>query len=131
MRGVVIGMFPPSTVMSMKSSRMNIMTFDDRDTMKRMMIDGRRTLVLSPCIVLPRNQRDFRADSPDLQQWMVAWVDWNGESLAILAKVKVRAGGGWVHALVSNTRDRLATTNCVADGTMASIMPFFGEASKS
>lgn len=44
----------------------------------------------------------------DLQHWVVRWVDSNGESFAILAKIVIRTAG--VHALIVQMRHHYSTT---------------------
>jgi hypothetical protein len=46
-------------------------------------------------------------------------MNWNGKSLAGLAEVKVGASG--MHALVTDTNDGVATSNGIANSTVANL----------
>jgi hypothetical protein len=64
---------------------------------------------------------NLRSWCADLQQRMITGMNWDRESLAVLAEIKVGTTGRWVHALVSDTSDGLATSNSVTDSTMTDI----------
>jgi hypothetical protein len=69
-------------------------------------------------LVLPDNSREPARGSRDLQQGVITGVDRDGQSLAVLAQVKVGTSGRWVHALVSDADNGLATSDGIANGTM-------------
>lgn len=64
--------------------------------------------------------RNHRVQSLDLEQWVISWVNWNWQCLAIGAQVKV--GARRVHALVADASDGLSTSNCIANCTMTNLV---------